>query len=84
MLAGPVAGVIGKINDMADQSTGYSTASATTFIQERTFLAKVFFVGINVPPCRLFLVVNDNVGVQDMDVNMRNGRLLFVNVPAVW
>ena len=44
----------------------------------------MFFVGINVPPCRLFLVVNDNVGVQDMDVNMRNGKLLFVNVPAVW
>ena len=28
--------------------------------------------------------LNDDGGILDMDVNMRDIRLLFVNVPAVW
>ena len=36
----------------------------------------------NVLHCTVF--VTDDGGMRDMDVNMRDIRLLFVNVPAVW
>ena len=47
-----------------------------------TFVLPRSLCSHNALHCTVF--VNDDGGMRDMDVNMRDIRLLFVNVPAVW